>query len=362
MSVQLTDYIKDTRYDLLKVDNSNTGIDGTLRTVSSGYGSDTALKLSSSTVGAGNITLATNTISTGTGAITVNSASGVVNLGTSSASTMTIGNASGTVTINGTVSFGGVVSYTNVTVSGTLTVGTVATTSITIGGNTFARSGAHSLTITTTGSTSVTFPTSGTLVNSAVATLSSLTSVGTIATGTWNGTTIGKSYGGTGVTSLTTAGDAVLQASQTLVQRVATTVSLTSGTATIPADNTAPQSSEGGQVVTLAITPKSASNILEIEFYSVGTLSTGGHLIAALFQDSTASALAADAKYVPVATAAVGVIIKYRMTAGTTSSTTFKIRAGGNVASTWTITDNSSWNLGGTLLNNASFAIKEYAA
>src|SRR5262249_36097803 len=44
----------------------------------------------------------------------------------------------------------------------------------------------------------VTFPTSGTLVNSAVTTLSSLASVGTITTGVWQGTPPGTQFGGTG--------------------------------------------------------------------------------------------------------------------------------------------------------------------
>jgi hypothetical protein len=47
----------------------------------------------------------------------------------------------------------------------------------------FITSGANSLTLTTTGATNVTLPTSGTLVNSAVTTLSSLVSVGTLTTG-----------------------------------------------------------------------------------------------------------------------------------------------------------------------------------
>lgn len=51
---------------------------------------------------------------------------------------------------------------------------------VTIGSNT------NTVTFGTTGNTSVTLPTSGTLVNTAVTTLSSLASVGTITTGTWN--------------------------------------------------------------------------------------------------------------------------------------------------------------------------------
>jgi hypothetical protein len=75
---------------------------------------------------------------------------------------------------------------------------------ITLGGNistagALITSGANSLTFTTSGPTNVTLPTSGTLVNTAVTSLLSLVSIGTITTGVWNGTLIGPIYGGTGV-------------------------------------------------------------------------------------------------------------------------------------------------------------------
>jgi hypothetical protein len=83
---------------------------------------------------------------------------------------------------------------------------------ITIGGN-VTMSGAYTFTGTLTANTSVTFPTTGTLVNSAVTTLSSLASVGTITTGTWNANIIGATYGGTGTGTYAT-GD-ILYASAT---------------------------------------------------------------------------------------------------------------------------------------------------
>ncbi len=60
---------------------------------------------------------------------------------------------------------------------------------ISLGGN-LTLSGAFNTTITVTAGTSVTLPTTGTLINSAVTTLSSLISVGTIGTGTWQATPI----------------------------------------------------------------------------------------------------------------------------------------------------------------------------
>jgi len=73
---------------------------------------------------------------------------------------------------------------------------------ITLGGN-LTTSGAFTTTLTVTGNTNVTLPTSGTLVNTAVTTLSSLVSVGTITTGVWNGTPVTVAYGGTGLSTTT---------------------------------------------------------------------------------------------------------------------------------------------------------------
>lgn len=56
---------------------------------------------------------------------------------------------------------------------------------ITLGGS-LTLSGAFPSTFTFTGSTSVTFPTTGTLVSTAVTSLSSLATVGTVTTGTWS--------------------------------------------------------------------------------------------------------------------------------------------------------------------------------
>lgn len=69
---------------------------------------------------------------------------------------------------------------------------------ITLGGS-LTTSGAFTTTLTVTANTSVTLPISGTLITNSVTTLSLLTSIGTIGTGTWQGTIIGSTYGGTGV-------------------------------------------------------------------------------------------------------------------------------------------------------------------
>lgn len=120
-----------------------------------------------------------------------------------------------------------------------------------------------------------------------------------------------------------------------LVQQVHTAVTSSSTIAaatpggTIPTDDTIPQNNEGTELLTLAITPKSATSILEITFEIPCACNTSGTVqVAALFQDSTANALG-------VTWAALGtnegvnvLRLTHRMVSGTASATTFKVRVG----------------------------------
>lgn len=116
----------------------------------------------------------------------------------SAASSITVG--------TGLTKVGNVISLTNPvlpSLGGTGIANSDANT-ITLGGaistaGAFSTSGANPLTFTTTGATDVTVPTTGTLVTTAVTNLPSLAGVGTITSGTWNGTLIGSTYGGTGI-------------------------------------------------------------------------------------------------------------------------------------------------------------------
>jgi hypothetical protein len=110
------------------------------------------------------------------------------------------------------------------------------------------------------------------------------------------------------------------------------------GTTQIPADNTVPQITEGDEYMTLAITPKSATNKLKIEVVWNGAhSSTASQITAALFQDTTANALAAGwGGRRSAANAESQITFTHYMTAGTTSSTTFRVRAGTGTAGTTT--------------------------
>ncbi len=146
-------------------------------------------------------------------------------------------------------------------------------------------------------------------------------------------------------------------------QRVSTlTGSSATGTTVMPFDDTIPQNTEGDEYMTLAITPTSSSNILVIDVFAVASYSIGvGNAISmALFQDSTAGALAA----VAISSNSSGSVnlptLRYIMTAGTTSSTTFKTRIGGGLAGTITFNGNAGTRIFGGVCAS-SMMITEYA-
>lgn len=95
---------------------------------------------------------------------------------------------------------------------------------------------------------------------------------------------------------------------------------------TIPFDDTIPQNDEGYEFMTCAITPTNASNKLKIDVI-FNVESDYAMLTLALFQDSTADAINASGAWPGHDTWNICTLSHY-MTAGTTSETTFKLRAG----------------------------------
>lgn len=118
-----------------------------------------------------------------------------------------------------------------------------------------------------------------------------------------------------------------------VVQRVhLSTGALISTNLQLPFDDTIPQQTEGAEVMTLAITPTKATNRLFIEFSPMlgGDAAGQAGTSLALFQDATANALAATLGiYAPSGQTLINAVtLRHDMVAGTTSSTTFKIRFG----------------------------------
>jgi hypothetical protein len=135
------------------------------------------------------------------------------------------------------------------------------------------------------------------------------------------------------------------------------------GTTISPDDDTIPQNTEGDEYMTLAITPTSATSKLMIDI--VFNSSQAGDLVStlALFQDTTADSLAAVTFFGHTAfQRSSPTSFKHYMTSGTTSSTTFKVRAGlASPGGTLTFNGNGgARKLGGVMAS--SITISEIAA
>jgi hypothetical protein len=134
-----------------------------------------------------------------------------------------------------------------------------------------------------------------------------------------------------------------------------------STTAIIPFDNTIPQNTEGTELFTVAITPISATSKLFISATLQMTQNPGNWVVIAIFQGSTANAVTATAGYIASATGGFPISLTNYMTAGTTSSTTFKLRYGPGNSGTTSVNSNGSGQLfGGVCIS--SMTIMEIAA
>jgi hypothetical protein len=128
------------------------------------------------------------------------------------------------------------------------------------------------------------------------------------------------------------------------------TGAVSSGSTAMPNDDTIPQITEGDQVMTQAITPSSACNVLEIFATAHLSPSTPVNMGTALFQDATAGALAAVSVFQTTSWVSESVL-KHRMLAATTSATTLRIRVGGN-AGTLTFNGVGGTRVYGGILNS----------
>jgi hypothetical protein len=141
------------------------------------------------------------------------------------------------------------------------------------------------------------------------------------------------------------------------------TGAVATGTTAIPFDDTIPQITEGDEYMTLAITPTNSSNKLLISIVAaVNSTASNAVLTGALFQDSTANALAAQQTPRDKSTNAPSLaVIEHVMVAGTTSATTFRFRMGALGSATNTFNGSGGGRLYGGVANS-SITITEYKA
>lgn len=132
-------------------------------------------------------------------------------------------------------------------------------------------------------------------------------------------------------------------------------------TTVIPLDDTKPQVTEGDEMMTLSYTPISASSVLMIEVNAAFARAEVGHVSTAVFRDGAADAIGATSARIDDANAMLTYLLRFYITSGSTSASTFSVRVGPNSAGTVTFNGQS----GAGIFGGASYAtlvITEYAS
>ncbi len=269
-------------------------------------------------------------VMTTSGAITVGT-TGIVFSPFNSAANINVG--------TGLTKVGNTISLTIPVAASSGGTGVVNSNTITLGGNivtagAFTTSGANALTLTTTGSTDVTVPTTGTLVTTAVTSLPSLAGVGTIATGVWNGTLIGSTYGGTGINNgsftITLGGNLVTSGAfnTTLTVTNTTNATLPAGTTTlVPTTGTGATGTWNISISGTAATVTTNANLTG-DVTSVGNSSTYNNNVP-LTKGGLNASLAASNGGIFYSTATAGAVLSGTATAGQL------LLSGATAAPTW---------------------------
>lgn len=119
-------------------------------------------------------------------------------------------------------------------------------------------------------------------------------------------------------------------------------------TALIPRDNTIPQNTEGSQLLTASITPKSVANRVRVRFSAWGACNPAPNdIIIALFIGSGVNAVQVCAVTPTVTDATQQVCLEYESVPGVTTPTIYSIRVGLGTAGTLVFNGNTGTPLFG---------------
>lgn len=98
--------------------------------------------------------------------------------------------------------------------------------------------------------------------------------------------------------------------------------------ATIPMDDTPPQNTEGLQLISVSITPTSATSKIRVRFVGLFSHSASEHIVTALFVSGNANSLRSTYVRTVGANTAAQSHLEFEHAPGTTSALTYSIRIG----------------------------------
>lgn len=129
----------------------------------------------------------------------------------------------------------------------------------------------------------------------------------------------------------------------------------------IPLDDTIPQNTEGTQIISVALTPKSTTNRVRLRFQGQ-VYSAGGavNVIAAVFSSASANALRATVVSTGGAGFSAEVVLEHEYVPASTSAQTYTVRIGSQAAATIRMNGGAARLFGG--VSAATLIVEEITA
>lgn len=124
----------------------------------------------------------------------------------------------------------------------------------------------------------------------------------------------------------------------------------------IPNDDTIPQSTEGGEILSAAITPKNATHTIRVRISVQVSANSSARATVALFKDSEANALAAQGATLGSASMQV-IQLEYEEPAASLSARTYKVRVGPSTGNCYVNGNSTSRQYGG--VSRATLTVDE---
>lgn len=140
--------------------------------------------------------------------------------------------------------------------------------------------------------------------------------------------------GGTGASTPAAARTNLGFTSAVIDRAYASYNSTASITTVIPADNSIPQNTEGTQILTASITPKSITNRVRVRFTGSASATAISNIVVALFVGAGANAVQVTATTIPAAAYTGQLALEFEHVPGVLTATSYSIRVGPGAAGT----------------------------
>ena len=127
---------------------------------------------------------------------------------------------------------------------------------------------------------------------------------------------------------LSTLYEALIQPGGIIQTVAATPYTATDALAVIPADDTIPQITEGTQILTLTITPRSSLSKIRLTFSGFGSINSTAHLSAALFRVGLSDALQTTGATIAGVSYHAVLALDWMDNPGVITAVTYTVRAG----------------------------------